>query len=106
LFSPKEAEPLRREKIRAERKTPLKYGDRPGSNIKKRPCRTPADEYVAGSYRRAIARACELAFPAPAGLDAKQIKAWHKANRWHPHQLRHTAAKNIEAARAVMAQVG
>ena len=64
----------------------------------------------------AIQRACDRAFPPPpplakrdnetiakwqARLTAKQngeLKAWRKAHRWHPHQLRHNAATEIRKA--------
>jgi site-specific recombinase XerD len=70
------------------------------------------------SYRRAIARGCDRAFPHTtlAGLpetkldDAQrqELQAWHKAHRWHPHQLRHATGTAIrgrfglEAAQAVL----
>ena len=78
------------------------------------------------SYRRAIARGCDRAFEPPeplarrsnendeqreARLTSKQkaeFKAWQKAHRWHPHQLRHNAATNLrkefglEAARIIL----
>lgn len=59
------------------------------------------------SYRNAIMRACDRAFPHPvirkargkrladdlkAGLDA-----WRKAHRWQPNQLRHAAATAVRA---------
>ena len=61
-----------------------------------------------GGYRRAIARACDRAWPAPADLDDAARKQWRKDHRWHPHQLRHTRATEIaakygkQAARAVL----
>ncbi len=82
--------------------------------------------YRVDSYRRAIRRACDLAFPAdpPLGrradetdrarvarLDEVQraeLAAWQRSRRWFPHQLRHSAATRlardygIEAARAVL----
>jgi integrase len=97
------------------------------------------------SYRRAIARACDLAFPHPilsaipkkelTDTQREELKAWQRRQRWHPHQLRHTAAteirrrfgleaaqaclghselgvtqiyaeKNLEAARRVMSEIG
>ncbi len=119
LFSPKEAMRIRHEKAHSQRKTPLGYGNGIGTNRKPKPQRKPTAEYAVASYRRAIARACDAA-----GVP-----------RWHPHQLRHTAAtmlrkeygleaaqvilghktltitqiyaeKNIEAARSIMAKVG
>ncbi len=84
------------------------------------------ERYTTASYRRAITRGCDLAFPVPAKLGpvegetlaawwarlpAKrraEVKAWRKAHRWHPHQLRHAAATRIrrdhglDAARAIL----
>ena len=101
--------------------------------------------YTPAAYRRAIARACDRAFPHPASSAIKkkdltpdqrrELAAWRKAHRWHPHQLRHSAAtrirrrfglegaqavlghselgstqiyaeKNLDAARAIMQEVG
>lgn len=94
------------------------------------------NRYDDNSYRRAVMRGCDLAFPAPPPLDLQrvpatgrkrtrleteiergmrltpkqreQLREWRKAHRWHPHQLRHTAATKlrrefgIEAARIVL----
>jgi integrase len=56
-------------------------------------------------YREVIARACDRAFPHPtlSGMpkrrlteaQAAELKAWRKAHRWHPNQLRHSAATGI-----------
>jgi integrase len=47
------------------------------------------------SYRRAIHRACALAFPASDNLPDEQRRAWRKAHQWHPNRLRHSAATII-----------
>ncbi|MCH8968607.1 MAG: site-specific integrase [Planctomycetes bacterium] len=91
LFSPIDAEAERRAKLHTKRKTPLKYGNRPGTNRRRKPKRQAGERFTTDSYRRAIQRATELAFPAPDGLDAVQTKQWHKEHRWSPNQLRHTA---------------
>lgn len=94
LFSPKDAERLRRQKMHENRKTPPHHGNRPGTNIRKKPLRKPGHEYAADAYRRAIARACEKG-----GVP-----------HWHPHQLRHTAATflrkeyGLEAAQVILGQ--
>lgn len=96
----------------------------------KQPC------YNACSYKRAIERACDVAYPPPAPLCREPVAAggrkkrrletlaewrarltpdqhaelarWRKQHRWHPHQLRHTAATmlrrefGIEAARNML----
>jgi integrase len=80
----------------------------------------------AGTYRRDIARACDQAFPPPGPLATQEgktnaqwlkrltkeqkaeLRAWQKAHRWHPHQLRHNAATELrrefglEAARIIL----
>jgi integrase len=112
-FSPLEAERERREILHAKRETPLSYGNTIGTNRKHRPNRQPKSHYDVGSYRRAVANACELAFqPAlPLGrMDGESTRAWklrltpeqraelrkwNHAHDWHPHQLRHSAATEI-----------
>jgi integrase len=112
VFRPSAAVAERRLRDHARRKTPLSCGNRPGLNPKRRPERVPGDMYDVDAYRRAIARGCERAFPAPAELLAPQhagdLRAWRRAHRWHPHQLRHTAATNLrrkhglEAAQVIL----
>ena len=70
------------------------------------------------SYRRAIRRGCDRAFPWP-GLNERKIRdlsegerevrrEWQKQHYWHPHQLRHNAATflrrefGVEAARLIL----
>ncbi len=77
LFSPADAEAERRAELHARRATPLSCGNRPGTNLKDVPSRSPGDRYSCDSYRRAIARAC-----AAAGIDPA----------WSPNRLRHNAA--------------
>lgn len=80
---------------------------------KKKPKRAPAARYTTHSYSVAVSRACDLAFPPPAELGPKpkeskakwwarltaderqQVKAWRKAHRWHPNQLRHSVATAV-----------
>jgi integrase len=80
LFSPKEAEVDRREKMHEERTTPEICGNTIGSNRKPNPECEPGDHYTVASYRRAIARACEAA----------------NVPTWHPHALRHNAGTMLE----------
>lgn len=91
-FSAAEAEKERLQKKHAARKTPMNQGNKPGSNVRRRPKHRPGHLYRRDSYTRAICRGCEAAFPVPGGLDADGIKRWRKEHHWHPHQLRHTAA--------------
>ncbi|MEX2169982.1 MAG: site-specific integrase [Pirellulales bacterium] len=112
-FRPQDSEAKRRAVMHATRKTPLSCGNRPGTNRSRRPKRPPGEAYTAESYRRAIHRACDKAFPAPEQLaqrsketerawnerltDAqrKQLAEWQSAHRWSPNQLRHAAATEI-----------
>ena len=112
-FSPTEAEAERRERLHDERTTPLSCGNVPGSNRKDDPERTAGERCTTDSYRRAIARACDHAFPPPEPLakredetiaewqarltpeQKKGLATWQKARRWHPHQLRHNAATEL-----------
>src|SRR5207302_2075776 len=65
------------------------------------------------SYGMAVDRACDKAFPPPAPLAQRpgesaakwwerltvdqraEVKAWRKAHRWHPNQLRHSYATKV-----------
>ncbi len=125
-FSPEEAVTQRRRRLSENRTTPLSCGNVPGSNSQKNPQWSPGERYTTCSYRRAIARASDQAFPPPEPL-AKQtdettaqwkqrlakaqkaeLKDWQKSHRWHPHQLRHNAATELrkefglEAARIIL----
>lgn len=132
LFSPAEAEADRLAKLHKARRTPMSCGNRPGSNRVAEPTRKPQDFYTVDSYRRAIERGCDQAFPLPAELRRVSLgkgrrlenpvewkarlgmekvavaKAWRKTHRFHPYQLRHNAATHlrrefgIEAARTIL----
>jgi hypothetical protein len=54
-----------RRRKHAARVTPMNEGNKPGSNVKRRPRHRPGETYQRTSYARAIRRACEAAFPAP-----------------------------------------
>lgn len=109
LFSPAEAEAERREKQHKARKTPLSCGNRPGSNVKKKPQRKAGDHYDRDSYARAITRGCDKADEWAKG--GKVIGNDERlVPHWHPHQLRHNAATRLrreyglEAARVILGQ--
>lgn len=116
VFSPADAEDARRKALHDRRKTPPSCGNRPGTNRSANPKRQPGDRYDVASYRRAIARGCDKAFPPPedatAGLSAEQarskLREWRRAHRWHPHRLRHTAGTRLrkeyglEAAQVIL----
>ena len=108
-FSPMDSEKKRRRDRHAKRVTPLSCGNRPGTNRRRRRLRSPGDCYTNDSYRRAIARGCEIAFGMPEELRVipatlpEEVKAerrklasqWREAHVWFPHQLRHSAATQI-----------
>jgi integrase len=125
-FSPAEAEAHRRVKMHENRKIPLQQGNAPGTNQKENPIRVKGNVYTVGTYRTAINRAIEKAFPAPEHLrqrenetkkdwrkrltknEKAELKAWYKQYHWHPHQLRHNAATylrkefGLETARIIL----
>ena len=106
----------------AKRSTPLSCGNVPGHNRKAEPKRAAGQRYTNDSFRRAIQRACELAFQMPTELRRvpqnasaedraawkEKAKQWRKKHFWSPHQLRHSAATEIrhkyglEAAQATL----
>ena len=94
-FSPEEAEQQRLEKRHKSRITPLKYGNRPGTNRKG--TRVLNNCYDTKSYRGAVRHSIKAANRE--GVDVP---------KWTPHQLRHTAATRIrkemglDAARAML----
>lgn len=107
-FSPKESAAAVRARRSANRVTPLSCGNRAGTNRKAKPMRKANDQFATASYGRAIARACDQAFPAQDKMTEEQTKDWQTANRWAPNQLRHTAATEIrrrfglEAAQVIL----
>ncbi len=133
LFSPVGAEAQRFIRLQARRKTPVQPSQQKRKELgrRRRRVRPPKDHYSTASYGRAIARACDLAFLPPKHLqpailacgnretkkqlaarltesEKAELKQWQRQQRWHPHQLRHTAATRlrkefgIEAARVVL----
>ncbi len=56
---------------------------------------TAGDQYTNDSYRRAITRACELAYPVPKESDDEAKKAWRRKHNWSPNQLRHSLATEV-----------
>ena len=112
-FCPAEAVEEWRQQAFEKRTTPLCRGNSPGTNRKERPKWTPGQRYTTDTYRLAIVRACDRAFPpfeplARRGdetlaqwrkrLTRKQkaeLAVWRKAHRWHPHQLRHAYATQV-----------
>lgn len=123
LFSPDESEKARNAAKRASRKSPMtpSHAMRRCKRNRKRP---PGQRYTVSSYRRAIQRACDLAFPLPEHLASKikpdgkreigkewkarltveekaAVRAWRREHAWHPHRLRHNAATNLRKEHGV-----
>lgn len=93
-FVPAEGESRRHAARREHRRTPMTPSQskrRPKLNRK----RAPGECYTTDTYRRAIERACDQAFPPPEGLSDEERKLWKKRRRWAPNRLRHTAATQI-----------
>ena len=112
----------------------MSCGNRPGTNRRRRTLHRPGDRYDVASFYNAIRRACDQAWPAPEplarmvivtgktrrrveslaewksrlGKNWAQLVAWRGEHRWHPHQLRHTAATELrrehglEAAQVIL----
>lgn len=91
LFQPREAKEEHLAGRREARKTPLTPSQRARTR-KASPRKVPGDHYDPRAYSHAVEKACGRA-----GVP-----------RWHPHQLRHTAATNIrkefgiEVARVIL----
>jgi integrase len=108
-FSPAESERKRRESAHEARRTPLQYGNRPGTNKAAKPKRRAGARYTSNTYRRAIQRACELAFKMPEALRvapegespeqkaerSKAARKWRSEHCWAPNRLRHAAGTEI-----------
>jgi integrase len=115
LFSPRRAVEERLTERSAKRKTP-RYPSHMARNAAKRvqaPRRRPAAKYNTQTYGLAVDRACDRAFPPPGDLAQREeethaqwwgrltpdqraeVKAWRKAHRWHPNQLRHSFATRV-----------
>jgi integrase len=104
-FRPCDSEEKRRAAAHAARKTPISCGNTPGSNVKRRPKRIAGQQYTTDSYRRAIHRACDKAFPHPelSKLKARaltdqqrvELRQWQSEHRWSPNRLRHYAELGI-----------
>jgi integrase len=114
LFSPRASEAARHAAQRCNRKTPLTPSQKKRTP-KQNPKRPKRDRYDATSYRNAVWRACDRAFPPPeplakrpdetraewlARLTAEQkaeLRRWQAEHRWHPNRLRHTRATELRA---------
>ena len=123
LFTPAAVMTWVRERRRAARKTPLSCGNTSGTNRSKNARKRPGGRFKVEAYWQSVTRACDTAFPPPvelarqkvAGKKGKrwesptewqarlgpqtwaQLEAWHAAHRFHPHQIRHTAATRLRS---------
>ncbi len=114
LFSPREAQSERHAAASSHRAAPPASPDTE---------RRVGDRYTTASYRRAIHRACDRAFPPPAELarirvagrgrhtsrwetpaewrarlgatGRARLDQWRADHRWSPHRLRHNAATHL-----------
>lgn len=88
--------------------------------------RAAGHRYTTASYRRAIHRACDVAFKMPENLRLapelesdeqraerqRLARQWREQHTWHPNQLRHSAATEIrkqfglEATQVVLGHSG
>jgi integrase len=113
-FAPAESEKLRSRRRREARRSPM-TPSQAKRKCKARRSRRPGNRYTNDSYRRAIHRACDEAFPPPEPLARQQgetraawrerlseqqrqsLAAWQAKHRWAPNQIRHSAATEIRA---------
>ncbi len=112
LFRP----PKHKTKKRGKKRV-IAIGPRAQAILQKYLFSTPCFPYTTASYRRHVARGCDRAFPHPAiaaiqasdlrprakmlaiAARKRAIKAelaeWRCEHKWHPHQIRHSAAEEI-----------
>jgi integrase len=106
-FTPVESERKRLAALEQARRTPLHYGNRPGTNRKARPKRIAGKRYCTSSYRRCIDRAVER-INDQRKAQAQKDEQVELLENWSPNRLRHTAATEIrkrfglEAAQVVL----
>lgn len=109
-FSPTEAVAELNAEKRRNRKSPMTPSQAARKPVEN-PRRPAGDRYTQMTYRRAVCRACEIAFAMPGELrkapkdedeEAKETRRkeaadWRDRHVWHPNQLRHTRATAIRA---------
>jgi len=105
LFDPRSAVAAQHAERTRQRKSKPTPSER--SKRKAKPGENHARCYNRTSYRRAICRACDRAFPHPTlskiakkDLTAEQVlelKGWRKARHWSPNQIRHLVATDVRA---------
>ena len=77
------------------RRTRLSWGNRPGTNRKRRPKRRPAECYTRDSYRRAIHRAVDRINKKRTKKATERGEKPDLLEKWAPNRLRHSAATEI-----------
>jgi integrase len=115
LFSARAAIEQQKVDRRARRKTPLfpSHLREISRKRKRHPRRQASEFYSVPSYERAIARACDRAWPAPEPLcrrdgesaeqhlsrlsdeQREELRRWRAEHRWSPNQLRHLHATEV-----------
>ena len=108
-FSAAESVQAMRDARQSARKTPIHRGNRPGTNRKAKPQRTPKESYTKDSYARAIRRGVDKANKAILE-DAKEFQIDNPAllAYWAPNRLRHARATEVrrtyglEAAQVIL----
>ena len=78
-----------------KRKTRMSCGNRPGTNVARKPRKKPGECFTTRSYARSIYYACKRA----------------KLTHWHPNQLRHAATEirkqfGLDAASVILGNSG
>lgn len=91
-FSPFESEWYRRTKLTENRKTPLSYGNRVGTNRKENPRRKPGNRYDSASYGKAV---CKAITAARRAIKQRGDDPDKEMPKWTPYQMRHTAATKV-----------
>ncbi|OHB51208.1 MAG: hypothetical protein A2Y10_08795 [Planctomycetes bacterium GWF2_41_51] len=106
-FSPQESIANMRLERAKNRKTPKKYGNLPGTNIKLDPKRQAGKHYTPTGLGHSVLKGIKRAFR-PKGMSDEEFKTWKPPQHWHPHQLRHNAATflrkefGLETARVIL----
>jgi integrase len=104
-FSPKESEQQRLAKLHSQRKIPLHYGNRPGTNRKESPLRQPGERFTSETYANSVRKAIKAArrdIQKNGGNPDMELPIWTV------YQMRHTTGSktrkmfNYETAGAVL----
>jgi len=110
-FSPAEAFAEHHAERGNRRATP-RYPSHMARNRRKRkgtPNRAPRERFDVDSYARAVARACERAYPVPPGLGDEAAQEFRERHHWRPNRLRHnfaTNARRVAGLEATAAALG